>query len=312
MKENVTYSFVIPHHNTPDLLKRLIDSIPHREDIEIIVVDDNSDADKKADITRSNVKVIYIDKEQSRGAGKARNLGMAAATGKWLLFADADDIYKPNFIKVLDEYKDDDIEILFFNVDSVDSDTLEYGHDRTKLEQRIVEGYDGSSQKADELLFLRWGPWRKMLKTDFVRYYGFFYEEIPNGNDVLFSLMTSYFTTKWKVDKRILYSLSYRVGSITYSKLNKRKYSTTINNLVRRREFFNFIGHPEWMSVLNRGTEIPSLFQYILRKLKYRPLKGLEILYYYLTHWKSIHNGAGYYVDVVKVIELSTKYANRK
>lgn len=308
----ITYSFIIPHHNTPDLLQRLIDSIPKREDIEIIVVDDNSDGDKKANITRSDVKIIYINKENTRGAGKARNIGMKAAIGKWLLFADADDIYKPNFITVLDEYKDDDIEILFFNVDSVDSDTMKHGHDRTKLEQKIVESYDGSPQKEDELLFLRWGPWRKMLRTDFVRNYGFFYEEIPNGNDVLFSLMTSYFTTKWKVDKRILYSLSYRMGSITYSKLNKRKYSTTINNIVRRREFFIFIGHPEWMSILNRGTEIPSLFQYMLRKLRSRPLKGLEIIYYYLTHRKSIQNSASYYVYVANVLELSTKYANRK
>ena len=124
MKE-ITYSFIIPHHNTPDLLLRLIDSIPQREDIEIIVVDDNSDDGKKANITRSDVKTIYIDKEHTKGAGRARNVGMDAATGKWLLFADADDFYKPGFIDVLDEYKDDDIEILYFNINSVNGETLE-------------------------------------------------------------------------------------------------------------------------------------------------------------------------------------------
>lgn len=101
----ITYSFVIPHHNTPDLLQRLVDSIPQRDDIEIIVVDDNSDNDKKANICRSDVKIIYIDKAHTRGAGHARNIGMDAATGKWILFPDADDFYKPDFITVLDEYK---------------------------------------------------------------------------------------------------------------------------------------------------------------------------------------------------------------
>lgn len=91
MKTEIIYSIVIPHRNTPDLLQRLIDSIPMREDIEIIVVDDNSDKDKKAAISRSDVRTIYIDKEHSRGAGRARNVGMDAAKGKWLLFADADE-----------------------------------------------------------------------------------------------------------------------------------------------------------------------------------------------------------------------------
>ena len=59
MKNSILYSFVIPHHNTPDLLQRLIDSIPQREDIEIIVVDDNSDEGKKANVKRPDVKTIY-------------------------------------------------------------------------------------------------------------------------------------------------------------------------------------------------------------------------------------------------------------
>ena len=45
MKE-INYSFIIPHKNIPDLLQRCLDSIPRREDIQIIVVDDNSDLDK--------------------------------------------------------------------------------------------------------------------------------------------------------------------------------------------------------------------------------------------------------------------------
>jgi len=58
----IYYSFVIPHYNTPDLLQRLIDSIPQREDIEVIVVDDNSDDDKKARVSRPDVNIIFLDK----------------------------------------------------------------------------------------------------------------------------------------------------------------------------------------------------------------------------------------------------------
>jgi len=41
------YSFIIPHKNCPDLLQRCVDSIPERDDVQVIVVDDNSDEGKK-------------------------------------------------------------------------------------------------------------------------------------------------------------------------------------------------------------------------------------------------------------------------
>ena len=38
----INYSIIIPHYNIPDLLGRCIKSIPEREDVQVIVVDDNS------------------------------------------------------------------------------------------------------------------------------------------------------------------------------------------------------------------------------------------------------------------------------
>ena len=43
MEIEINYSFIIPHRNVPHLLQRCIDSIPKRDDIQIIIVDDNSD-----------------------------------------------------------------------------------------------------------------------------------------------------------------------------------------------------------------------------------------------------------------------------
>lgn len=38
----INYSIIIPHKNISSLLRRCLDSIPERDDLEIIVVDDNS------------------------------------------------------------------------------------------------------------------------------------------------------------------------------------------------------------------------------------------------------------------------------
>jgi len=36
------YSIIIPHYNIPELLMRCLKSIPKRDDIQVIVVDDGS------------------------------------------------------------------------------------------------------------------------------------------------------------------------------------------------------------------------------------------------------------------------------
>ena len=42
MEQIIKYSIIIPHKNSPDLLKRCLESIPDRTDIQVVVVDDNS------------------------------------------------------------------------------------------------------------------------------------------------------------------------------------------------------------------------------------------------------------------------------
>lgn len=44
--DSPSFSIIIPHYDIPDLLMRCLKSIPVSEDIQVIVVDDNSsDAD---------------------------------------------------------------------------------------------------------------------------------------------------------------------------------------------------------------------------------------------------------------------------
>lgn len=306
MKSSIIYSFIIPHHNTPELLQRLCDSIPHREDIEIIIVDDNSDEGKKANIERTDVKSIFLDKEHSKGAGHARNVGIDYATGKWLLFADSDDFYKPGFISILDEYKDDDIEMLFYNVDCVDGDTLLPAKlNRAKIYQKMIDSYDGSQEKSDCMRFLAFGPWRKMLSSEYVKKYGFQFEEIPKDNDHLFALLTSYFSKKWKVDRRCVYTVTYTRGSITFGKMTKEKLLSHFNVLTRRARLNKFLGHPEWNRKCVRGRYPQSSLVFcakLLRKKRSRTT-GLKAIYYYLSNYCSIQRGADYYIDVIKSIK---------
>lgn len=61
MKENVyIHSFIIPHKNCLVLLNRCLDSILTRDDVQIIVVDDNSDVDKKPTLSRQDILKCFV------------------------------------------------------------------------------------------------------------------------------------------------------------------------------------------------------------------------------------------------------------
>lgn len=250
MKE-FTYTFIIPHHNSPDLLDRCLSSIPQRDDIQIIVVDDNSDEDKKPiECGRPEVEYIYIDEAETKGAGKARNIGMSKAKGKWLLFPDSDDYYNNDFIKVLDQYQDMDIDALYFNYTYINGKTGEI-LPVDKL-QNVIESFNQTKEQEDIVRYQNNTPWTKMLRHDFVKRIQVYYEEVPNGNDVLFSLWVGYKATKIAVEGRKLYNYIKTPNSIGTKKQSPAELMCKVVHVVKHNVYNNTLGHKEWNTNLLR------------------------------------------------------------
>lgn len=136
----INYSIIIPHKNIPDLLQRCLNSIPRRTDIQIIVVDDNSDP-KKVDFEHfpgvgEKCVEVYFTKE-GKGAGYARNMGLKYAKGKWLLFADADDYFVDDLLPFFDEYVYSVLDIVFFDVESRDNITNELTNESRNISEAL-------------------------------------------------------------------------------------------------------------------------------------------------------------------------------
>ncbi len=55
------HSFIIPHKNCLVLLNRCLDSILTRDDVQIIVVDDNSDVDKKPTLSLQDILNFFCE-----------------------------------------------------------------------------------------------------------------------------------------------------------------------------------------------------------------------------------------------------------
>jgi glycosyltransferase involved in cell wall biosynthesis len=92
-------SIVIPCYNQAEYVSDAIESAINQtyEDIEVIVVNDGS-TDNSREIIRKYHGIILIDQE-NKGLSAARNVGIAEASGKYIVTLDADDKIVPSYIE---------------------------------------------------------------------------------------------------------------------------------------------------------------------------------------------------------------------
>lgn len=214
----MNFTIIIPHKNIPKLLKRLINSIPSRDDLEIIVVDDNSSGDI-VDFNhfpckdRENYRVIY--NKISRGAGHARNCALPFVKGKWVIFADSDDFFNSEFDNFLNDYVDCDADIVYFNANSVDSESFEPSNRVNHLHEFIDEYYTDKNRGDLILRYLFTEPWCKMVKREIIESHQIRFEETSIRNDVRYSYLVGHYAGKIIVDNRQLYCVTTRKNSVS-------------------------------------------------------------------------------------------------
>lgn len=216
---NPKFSIIIPHYDIPDLLMRCLKSIPVSEDIQVIVVDDNSpDADtyieRYPELSRPYLEFIRVSK--NGGAGYARNIGLDYAKGKWLLFADADDFYVDNMYEIITSYVDSKVDVIYFKKKSVLSEDVTKTVNRSDYINRIIdryfETYDERPIRGKILV-----PWAKMIRKDIVKELGLRFDEVKYSNDIFFMASIGCYARIIEVSKEVLYNVTLRQGSLTSS-----------------------------------------------------------------------------------------------
>ena len=151
---------MIPAYNTDRYIRKCLDSIitgqesPHN--IEIIVVNDGS-TDSTAEVlskydNSSNNCTVKIINQENVGTSTARNVGTAAASGKYILYLDSDDfIIKNTLESFLDYISRSDAEISVYGLCFFDKD----GHPIDKSPVPLCK------QGRGDVIFDLW------LKSDF-------------------------------------------------------------------------------------------------------------------------------------------------
>src|SRR5580704_12878176 len=102
-------SVVIPCFNHGVFLPQAVQSVTniHRDDIELIVVDDGSTEEQtRQEMDALVAQGIHVVRQENRGLAAARNAGILASHGEYILPLDADNklrtLYVEHGIRILD------------------------------------------------------------------------------------------------------------------------------------------------------------------------------------------------------------------
>jgi glycosyltransferase involved in cell wall biosynthesis len=268
--EMTNFSIIIPHKNIPELLERCLVSIPSRNDIQVIVVDDDSDLKTQASLLQTchahKVELIFAKDKKRRGAGYARNIGLEHAQGKWLIFADADDFFNnPAFENALEKYKDSDANMICLLNNSVDSDdvTIIKENVHFSMHEKIK-----AAIKQNNLDIIRYDTgvvWARFIKRDLVERINAKFQETMCRNDTLFAVQIGCNAKKIILDHSLeIYCYTQRKNSLlstfetTTGRKARYKVSKTVMKYLWKQqkglEIFNndFISHWKLLKKVNK------------------------------------------------------------
>ncbi|MBY4648155.1 glycosyltransferase family 2 protein [Vibrio alginolyticus] len=214
----IKYSIVIPHYNDKENLINLLRSISFNKSIEIIVIDDNSNLSLSDLSEIQKYSSSLIINSGCKGAGSCRNLGLNAASGKWIIFADSDDLFEKDFISIIEKEIsqdfNDDVDVFYFNPVSRKIKDGSLGT-RHGFYRNLI--YDYFENGSDYIRYKFHVPWSKVIRREFLLKNNILFDEVIASNDIIFSLKLGINAVVIKCSKNTFYCVTEREGSLTSS-----------------------------------------------------------------------------------------------
>ena len=103
VSQTILFSVIIPLFNKRPYVGRAVTSVlqQNHTDFELIVVDDGSTDAGHLSLSAVTDPRYRLIRQANGGVGAARNAGMREATGRWIAFLDADDMWLPYHLNEL-------------------------------------------------------------------------------------------------------------------------------------------------------------------------------------------------------------------
>jgi len=253
------YSVIIPHYNCEDGLERLLKSIPNKDTIEVIVVDDRSSTELFKDVINKShlVNISGYINEGVKGAGAARNIGLEKAKGEFLVFADSDDFFTENAFNVIDNVINSSKEVhdvYFFNVTS-QSSSGDVGYRHVKNSNLVLDYINKKGSFHNERLrFTHNVPWGKVFRHSLIKENIILFDETIIANDGMFSLKAGKAAISIEASDDVIYCVTQTNESLT-AKKNVSNYRVRLEVFVR---YYSYLTHVERRQA--RVSPLPLLY----------------------------------------------------
>lgn len=222
MEHHPQATFILAAFKSRDTIERAIDSALAQTgvSVEVIVIDDCS-PDDTAEIVNAytDPRVRLIRLEKNRGPGGARNAGLAAARGDWIVILDSDDAISPGrTARMIARAKRADAQIVVDNLDviTLDGETKRMFEEAelSKLETLTLPAFIGSNvlfQSQHNYGYMKPIFERRFLEEHALR----FDETLPIGEDYLLLASALAKGGRCAVEPSAGYTYYIRTGSIS-------------------------------------------------------------------------------------------------
>lgn len=233
-------SIIVPVYNVEAFLKKCVDSLLAQDlpadEYEIIIVDDGSTdgSGALADALAAECGNIRVIHQQNRGLSGARNAGIPASTGDYILFVDSDDFLEPNVLGgLVRQMEEKQLDILRFNYQNVNMDGEVF--EPNKYSKPFV---DYSEEVCDGITFLneRLGnacyAWQFMLKAPILHRQGNGFKEGIYFEDVEWTPRILIQVGRAASTETVVYNYLFRSDSIARNTDTEKKRKAIRDKLV--------------------------------------------------------------------------------
>lgn len=221
------FSIIIPIYNVEKYVEQCLESVDGQsyEDYEIILVNDGStDASEaicKSFVANSNRNYQIIN-QANGGLSAARNTGLAAAKGQWIVFVDSDDYISTDLLKNLDAaMAKNDADLYTFNHNRIDANGNFVAKKLYAVENaRLSFKSEAEMTKyiCDEFLNygLGWEAWGMIYKRSIIEENNISFQDTKDvfAEDLCFALQYLMHVNSIYVLCDLLYNYRIRPGSL--------------------------------------------------------------------------------------------------
>ena len=237
---NYLFTIIVPCYNISQNVEKLVKMLVNERylNYEVIFVDDCSKDDTYSllDLYCKAYKNFKVFKPVVNGGpGVARNLGIERATGEYIIFCDADDVFDIDCLEKLESFikEHNNLDML------VAPYILERGNSELVVDEYIITKNEVNTLHVIDILRGNCAPWSKIFKKEIIQVNNIMFPSRRTGEDICFVVEYAKFISTVYKFSNTFYKYIMNENSLTHSNEINMNEETTFEVLIDNyRRFF--------------------------------------------------------------------------